>query len=67
MLKRLFLLQCLISLVSACSPPSQEQAVKQEPHAAHRIVALAPNLAELVYAAGAGEYLVGTIDYADFP
>jgi len=34
---------------------------------ARRIVALAPSLAELVFAAGAGEYLVGTVEYSDFP
>lgn len=32
-----------------------------------RIVTLAPNLTELVYAAGAGEQLVGTVAYSDFP
>lgn len=34
---------------------------------ARRIVALAPNLAELTYAAGAGERLVGVTAYADYP
>jgi len=33
----------------------------------HRIVTLAPNLAELVYAAGAGEQLVGVVQYSDYP
>ncbi len=32
-----------------------------------RIVTLAPNLAELVFAAGAGEQLVGAVAYSDFP
>ena len=32
-----------------------------------RIVALAPHLAELVYAAGAGESLVGVSAYSDYP
>jgi iron complex transport system substrate-binding protein len=32
-----------------------------------RIVTLAPNLAELVFAAGAGERLVGVSAYSDFP
>ena len=62
------LLLCLIGLTGACGSASHQQEVKPSPqHAAHRIVALAPNLAELVYAAGAGEYLVGTVDYADYP
>lgn len=32
-----------------------------------RIVTLAPHLAELVFAAGAGDRLVGTVAYSDFP
>ncbi len=32
-----------------------------------RIITLAPHLTELVYAAGAGDRLVGTIDMSDFP
>ncbi|HTH93960.1 MAG TPA: cobalamin-binding protein [Rhodocyclaceae bacterium] len=34
---------------------------------AQRIISLAPNLAELTYAAGAGEKLVGTVDFSDYP
>jgi len=34
---------------------------------AQRIVTLAPNLTELVYAAGAGDRLVGTVEFSDFP
>ncbi len=32
-----------------------------------RIVSLAPNLTELAYAAGAGQMLVGTVEYSDYP
>lgn len=32
-----------------------------------RIVSLAPHLTELAYAAGAGESLVGTVEYSDYP
>src|SRR4029453_11074895 len=32
-----------------------------------RIVSLAPHLTELVYAAGAGELLVGVVEYSDYP
>jgi iron complex transport system substrate-binding protein len=39
--------------------------VASEPR--QRIVTLAPNLAELVYAAGAGDLLVGVSAYSDFP
>lgn len=34
---------------------------------AQRIVSLAPNITELVYAAGAGERLVGTVEFSDYP
>jgi iron complex transport system substrate-binding protein len=34
---------------------------------APRIITLAPHLAEMVYAAGAGDTLVGTVEYSDFP
>ena len=36
-------------------------------HPAHRIVALAPHLTELVYAAGAGNQLVAVGKFSDFP
>ena len=47
-----------------------DAAVPQDsPHTvtASRIVTLAPNLAELVYAAGAGDVLVGVSAYSDYP
>jgi iron complex transport system substrate-binding protein len=34
---------------------------------ARRIVTLAPHLAETLFAAGAGDKLVGTVDYSDYP
>ncbi len=37
------------------------------PGEAHRIVTLAPNLAELVYAAGGGQYLLASVEYSDYP
>lgn len=37
------------------------------PHSARRIITLAPNLAELVYAAGAGRQLVAVGRYSDYP
>jgi len=33
----------------------------------HRLLSLAPNLTELVYAAGAGAHLVGVVAYSDYP
>lgn len=34
---------------------------------ARRIISLAPNITEVVYAAGAGDRLVGTVDFSDYP
>ncbi len=34
---------------------------------AQRVVALAPHMAETLYAAGAGERLVGTVEFSDYP
>jgi iron complex transport system substrate-binding protein len=34
---------------------------------ARRIITLAPHLAETLFAAGAGDRLVGTVDYSDYP
>lgn len=34
---------------------------------AHRIVSLAPHATELLFAAGAGAYVVGVSDYSDYP
>ena len=59
---------CLLALLcgSACSPRSTpEPATPARP--AMRIVTLAPHLAELVYAAGAGDRLVGVSSYSDYP
>ncbi|MDR2188722.1 MAG: cobalamin-binding protein [Azonexus sp.] len=67
-----------IALIVACLsvPPlaRAEIAVKDDaghdvrlPQPAQRIVTLAPHLAELLFAAGAGEKLVGAVDYSDYP
>ena len=37
------------------------------PGPARRIVALAPHIVENLYAAGAGEHIVGAVDYSDYP
>jgi iron complex transport system substrate-binding protein len=42
-----------------------ETLVLQSP--AKRIITLAPNLAELVFAAGAGDHLLAVVEYSDFP
>ena len=34
---------------------------------ARRIVSLAPHITELLFASGAGDYVVGAVDYSDYP
>ena len=67
---------CLALLVSLCfvGPVTAEINVVDSTGAtltlgqpAQRIVSLAPHLTELLFAAGAGEQLVGTVDYSDYP
>jgi iron complex transport system substrate-binding protein len=56
----------LALLLAGCgqssAPPSPAPA-----DAAKRIVSLAPHLTEWVFAAGAGDRLVGTVEYSDYP
>ncbi|MEQ8207308.1 MAG: helical backbone metal receptor [Woeseia sp.] len=56
---------CLLGLVAACGEPANPPDSDSGP--ARRIVTLAPHLAELVYAVGAGEQLVGVSAYSDYP
>jgi ABC-type hemin transport system substrate-binding protein len=51
----------LILLVIACGP--QPQPTRE----IDRVVSLAPNITEIVYAIGGGAKLVGTDDFSDFP
>jgi iron complex transport system substrate-binding protein len=37
------------------------------PHEARRVIALAPHVVELIFAAGGGDRIVGTVAHADFP
>lgn len=55
----------------ACEPAAEEKRIGNEtksgsPHEL-RVVTLAPHLAELVFAAGAGNKLVGVSAYSDYP
>lgn len=52
-------------LATACAPASPPPASDTEP--ARRIVALAPHLAELTVAAGAGAQLVGVVEFSNHP
>jgi len=64
----------LASILAACgdaAPPSGRSAAgspRPEPEAApERVVALAPNLTEIVFALGLGDLVVGVSDYASWP
>lgn len=55
-----------ISLLLACDRQA-EPLKNQTPNKAGRIVSLAPHVTELVFAVGAGDRLVGTVEYSDYP
>ncbi len=55
-------LLCLMAAAAWLSGPSAQAAAPRP-----RIVSLAPHLTELVFAAGAGELLVGVVEYSDYP
>ncbi len=63
--------QCCLALILGlllCLAGCSERAVpKTDATTFSRVVTLAPNLAELVYAAGAGDTLVGVSAYSDYP
>ncbi len=61
---RALALICIGALLSAC-PDARQQAASSGSH--ERVVTLAPNLTELVYAVGAGDTLVGVSAWSDYP
>jgi len=63
-----------VALVGLFSSAQAEVVVKDDtgatvrlPQPAKRIVTLAPHLAETLFAAGAGEKLVGVVEFSDYP
>lgn len=64
--RRLSVVLLLLAAAACVDAPSQDPAAGAEPPA-RRIITLSPHLAELVYSAGAGDRLVGVVEYSDFP
>jgi iron complex transport system substrate-binding protein len=60
-----FLIATLPTLIACDNPEAQRSPTNAGQ--SMRIVTLAPNLAELVFAAGAGDALVGVSAYSDYP
>ena len=61
------LLFCSLPLAADIELPQADGTVLVLPHPAQSIITLAPNLAELVYAAGSGDRLIATVEYSDYP
>lgn len=58
------MLALLVAALCACQP---EHPGQKDPDVYRRIVTLAPNLTELVFAVGAGDALVGVSAWSDYP
>ena len=69
MLKRFVAMTILVSSLAVAEVVVTDDsgATVRLARPAQRIVTLAPHLAETVFAAGAGEKLVGTVEFSDFP
>lgn len=63
-MKRCLALITVLAVVAACA---EKTASPLPATTAERIVSLAPNLTELVYAVGAGDRLVGVSAWSDYP
>lgn len=59
-----FCLTLALLLQLGCSQPAEPES---KPGILSRVISLAPNLTELVFAAGAGDVLVGVSAYSDYP
>jgi iron complex transport system substrate-binding protein len=55
---------CVHAAVSVVDDAGQTVTLNQP---ARRIVSLAPHVTEMIYAAGGGERIVGTVSYSDYP
>jgi iron complex transport system substrate-binding protein len=57
----------LALMITACNVDAPPDMAKLKAPAATRIITLAPHLTELVFSVGAGDRLVGVVEYSDFP
>jgi len=57
----------LALMVAACGGDRPQDSASETIGPATRIITLAPHLTELVFSAGAGDQLVGVVEYSDFP
>lgn len=63
----LIVLLAVIFALAGCDGSQLERSAAAPEGPAVRIVTLSPHLSELVFAAGAGRQLVGTVEYSDYP
>lgn len=61
----IWLVICGSALMNLVLPSMADSAAAAQ--LSPRIVSLAPNLTEIAFAAGAGDSIVGTVEYSDFP
>ena len=57
----------LVLLAPACGDDRPQDRAGSTNDPASRIITLSPHLTELVYSTGAGDRLVGAVEYSDFP
>ncbi len=70
MKSRLFLSLFLLFIIPLCSASTVvddlgNKLIFKEP--ARRIISLAPHVTEMLFSAGAGKYIVGAVNYSDYP
>lgn len=53
--------------VTLCSVLTHAQGSEQDLRRQHKFVVLAPHIVESMYAIGAGEQIIGTTEYSDYP
>lgn len=60
-------LVCSANAFAGIKLPQADDSWLEIPTQANRLITLSPHLAELVFAAGAGDHLVATVEFSDFP